>query len=198
MSPQTLCQIVLDRPGVSSFPRAPSPEKWQSFSVEKDSGLINSIYTRRLVSSPFLLRAPPPLQSVGPVSKLAQDQELSKKPRLFTGTTTLSLLPFSGCRCPEGARLSEPCSQLCARQALLTAPLTLLVVAGNVVSCSLLIRSRPCPLLRQKSIIPMDGDEPRPGLLSFDHLPRPAEESNRRTSWWCWGPFSPEHSRWRW
>lgn len=117
---------------------------------------------------------------------------------LYWDDHPLSLLPFSGCRCPEGARLSEPSSQLCARQALLTAPLTLLVVAGNMVSCSLLIRSRPCPLLHQKSIIPVDGDEPRPGPLSFDHLRRPAEESNRRTSWWCWGPFSPEHSRWRW
>ena len=36
----------------------------------------------------------------------------------FTGTTTLFLLPFSGCSCRKGARLSGPSSQLRASQSL--------------------------------------------------------------------------------
>lgn len=63
----------------------------------------------------------------------------------FTGTTTLFLLPFSGCSCPKGARLSGPSSQLRASQSLLTAPLTLPVVTGNGVSPGLLIKSHPLP-----------------------------------------------------
>ena len=73
----------------------------------------------------------------------------------FTGTTTLFLLPFSGCSCRKGARLSGPSSQLRASQSLffffffsqslLTAPLTLPVVTGNGVSPGLLIKSHPLP-----------------------------------------------------
>lgn len=160
----------------SSLPRAPSPEKWQSFSVEKDSGVTNRVYTDLLVPRPFLLRTPPPLQSVGPGLKTASGPGTEQETVTLSWDDQPLPLAFFGPLLLRGSQafgtiLSAPCQS----------PLP--VVTRNMVSWSLLVKSHPSPLLCQRSLTPMDGDEPGPGPPSFRHLPWPAEESNRRTSW---------------
>lgn len=122
--------------------------------------------------------------SVGPVSKLAQDQELSKRSWLFSGTTALLLL--HSCLYLAVVTHREPCclshllSFIPVKQAPLTAPLTLLVITGNVFRWHVLIKS--CPLLHQSSLVPVGGNEPRAGPLFFHHQDWPAEGHNHQAS----------------
>ena len=122
--------------------------------------------------------------SVGPVSKLAQDQELSKRLWLFSGTTALLLL--HSCLYLAVVAHREPCclshllSFIPVKQAPLTAPLTSLIITGHVFHWHLLIKT--CPLLHKSSLVPIGGNESRAGPPFLHHQHWPAEGHNHQTS----------------